>query len=125
MAVVTRGIDPLGFLIRFAINAAAMGVAAWLLPGITAEVPQGLLLAALIFGLANAVIKPVLAFITCPLIVLTLGLFTLVLNALMMGLTSWVAEQLDIGFHVDTFWDAFLGAIIVSLVSWGLSALTD
>jgi putative membrane protein len=125
MRVATRGFDPLGFLIRFVINAAALGVAAWLLPGIEVENAQALLLAALIFGLANAFIKPILAIITCPLILLTLGLFTLVLNALMMGLTSWVAEQLDIGFHVDGFGSAFLGAIIVSLVSWALTQLTD
>jgi putative membrane protein len=86
---------------------------------------QALLLAALIFGLANAVIKPVLAFITCPLIILTLGLFTLVLNALMMGFTSWVAERLGVGFDVEDFGTAFLGAIIVSVVSWVLTQFTD
>jgi len=125
MTVIARGFDPLGFLLRFVINAAALGVAAWLLPGIEVDDVQALLLAALIFGLANAFIKPILAFVTCPLMILTLGLFTLVLNALMMGLTSWVAEQLEIGFRVEDFWDAFLGAIIVSLVSWGLSQFTD
>jgi len=125
MTVIARGFDPLGFLLRFVINAAALGVAAWLLPGIEVDDIQALLLAALIFGLANAFIKPILAFVTCPLMILTLGLFTLVLNALMMGLTSWVAEQLEIGFRVEDFWDAFLGAIIVSLVSWGLSQFTD
>ena len=115
----------MGFAIRFVINAAALAVAAWLLPDIRVENVQALLLAALIFGLANAFIKPVLAFITCPLIVLTLGLFTLVLNAIMMGLTSWVARQLEIGFEVDGFWAAFVGAIIVSVVSWFLTQLTD
>jgi len=115
----------MGFAIRFVINAAALGVAAWLLPGIEVDDAQALLLAALIFGLANAFIKPILAFVTCPLMILTLGLFTLVLNALMMGLTSWIAEQIEVGFRVDDFWDAFLGAIIVSLVSWALSQFTD
>jgi putative membrane protein len=121
----TGGFDLQGFIIRFVINAAALGVAAWLLSGIRVENVQALLLAALIFGLANAFIKPVLAFVTCPLIILTLGLFTLVLNAIMMGFTSWVAGQLDIGFEVDGFWTAFVGAIIVSVVSWVLTQLTD
>jgi len=126
MRVVRTGrFDLQGFLIRFVINAIALGVAAWLLSGIQVEVPQGLLLGALIFGLVNAVIKPVLAFLTCPLIVLTLGLFTLIINALMMGITSWIADQVGVGFHVDGFWDAFLGAIIVSIVSWALSQFTD
>ena len=125
MRVPTGGFDLLGFAIRFIINAAALAVAAWLLPGIRVENIQALLLAALIFGLANAFIKPVLAFITCPLIILTLGLFTLVLNAIMMGFTSWVARQLEIGFEVDGFWAAFVGAIIVSVVSWVLTQLTD
>ena len=125
MRVPTRGFDAMGFLIRFVINAAALGAAAWLLPGIRVENAQALLLAALIFGLANAVIKPVLAFITCPLIILTLGLFTLVLNALMMGFTSWVAERLGVGFDVEDFGTAFLGAIIVSVVSWVLTQFTD
>ena len=125
MSLVRRGPDVMGFAIRFVINAAALGVAAWLLPGIEVDDAQALLLAALIFGLANAFIKPILAFVTCPLMILTLGLFTLVLNALMMGLTSWIAEQLEVGFRVEGFWDAFLGAIIVSLVSWALSQFTD
>jgi putative membrane protein len=114
-----------GFLIRLVINAAALGVAAWLIPGIEVDSLQALLLAALIFGIVNAIVKPVLAFVTCPLIVLTLGLFLLVLNAAMMGLTSWIAGQLDIGFRVDSFGAALLGAIIVAIVSWALTQLTD
>jgi putative membrane protein len=123
--VPTGGFDLQGFAIRFVINAAALAAAAWLLPSIRVDNIQALLLAALIFGLANAFIKPILAFITCPLIILTLGLFTLVLNAIMMGFTSWVARQLEIGFEVDGFWAAFVGAIIVSVVSWVLTQLTD
>ena len=115
----------MGFLIRWLINAAALAVAAWLLPGITVQDTQSLLVAALIFGLVNAVIKPLLSFITCPLIVLTLGLFILVINALMIGLTSRIAREFDVGFEVDGFGTALLGAVIVSLVSWVLSQLTD
>ena len=113
----TREFDLVGFLIRTAISAVALAVAAWLIGGIRYDSLGALLLAAVIFGLVNAFIKPVLAFVTCPLILLTLGLFTLVINALMMGLTSWVAEQIGVGFHVDSFRDAFFGAIIVSIVS--------
>ena len=120
-----RRFDMVGFLIRTVINAIALAVAAWLIGGIDYDSYGALLLAALIFGLVNAFIKPVLAFVTCPLILLTLGLFTLVLNALMMGLTSWIAEQIGVGFHVESFRDAFFGAIIVSIVSWVLTQLTD
>ncbi len=120
-----RRFDIVGFLIRTVIIAIALAVAAWLVGGIDYDNYGALLLAAVIFGLVNAFIKPVLAFVTCPLILLTLGLFTLVLNALMMGLTSWIAEQIGVGFHVESFRDAFFGAIIVSLVSWVLTQLTD
>lgn len=125
MTAIRGRIDPVGFIIRVVINAAALGVAAWLLPGIHVANAQALVFAALIFGLANAVIKPVLAFLTCPLIIVTLGLFTLVLNAIMMGITSWIAEQLDVGFSVEGFGAAFIGAIIVSIVSWALTQFTD
>ena len=96
-----------------------------MIPGIEVDDLTALLFAALIFGVVNAIVKPILAFVTCPLIVLTLGLFLLVLNAAMMGLTAWIAGQFDIGFHIDSFWDALLGAIIVSIVSWALTQLTD
>jgi putative membrane protein len=114
-----------GLLIRFLINAAALGVAALVIPDIEVDNIGALALAALIFGIVNAIVKPILAFVTCPLIVLTLGLFLLVLNAAMMGLTSWIAGQLDIGFRVESFGAALLGAIIVAIVSWVLTQLTD
>ncbi len=123
--LVRRGLNVPGFLIRLLINAAALAAAAWLVPGIRVDTIQALLVAALIFGLVNAIVKPALAFVTCPLIVLTLGLFTLVLNALMMGITSWIAERVDVGFHVEDFLTALIGAIIVSIVSWALSQVTD
>ena len=123
--LVRSGFDLAGFLIRLLINAAALAVAAWLLPGIRVDNVQALLLAALIFGLINATVKPVLALLTCPLILLTLGLFTLILNALMMGITSWIAERVNVGFHVDRFRDALIGAVIVSIVSWMLDQVTD
>ncbi len=122
---VRSGFDLPGFLIRLLINAAALAVAAWLLPGIRVDNAQALLLAALIFGLVNATVKPVLAFLTCPLILLTLGLFILVINAIMIVLTSRIAREFDVGFDVDDFGTALLGAVIVSIVSWVLSQLTD
>jgi putative membrane protein len=113
-----------GFLIRFVVDAAALAVAAWLLPGIQVDDWQALLLAALVFGVVNALAKPVLKALTCPLIILTLGLFLFVINALMLLATSWIAEQLEIGFHVDGFGPALLGGIIIAVVSWVLSQVT-
>jgi putative membrane protein len=114
-----------GFLLRWLINAAALAVAAYLLPGITVDTWQSLLIAALIFGLVNAIIKPVMGFVTCPLIVLTLGLFILVINAAMLLLTAWLADAVDVGFTVDGFGTALLGAVIISIVSWTLAQVTD
>jgi len=119
------GFSVQGFIVRLAINAAALGVAAWLVPGIRVDNLTAVVLAAAIFGIVNALVKPVLHVLTCPLIILTLGLFLLVVNTAMMGLTAWLAGQLDIGFSVDSFGAALIGSIIVSIVSWALSLLTD
>jgi putative membrane protein len=77
----------------------------------------------LIFGLLNALVRPVLKFLTCPLIVLTLGLFTLVINTLLFWLTGVIGLNFGIGFTVDGFWPAFLGGLIVSIVSVILTAV--
>src|SRR5579862_5882444 len=104
-------------VVRFLINAVAVWVASNVIPGITplsplpAQLPA-LILVALIFGAVNALVKPLFRFITCPVEVLTLGLFTLVLNAAMLGLTSWIAEQLGVEFAVDGFLAALLGALV-------------
>ena len=79
-----------------------------------------LIVGALIFGLVNVVVKPIVKVLTFPLFILTLGLITLVVNALMLLLTSWVAGKLDVSFHVDGFWAAVLGGLIVAVVSWVL-----
>lgn len=120
------------FLIKTLANAAALAVAAWLVTGIeltgadTAERALTLVVVALIFGVVNFVVKPLLKLLSLPLLVLTLGLFTLVINALMLILTSWVSEQLDVAFHVDGFGPAFLGGLIISVVAWALHmALPD
>jgi putative membrane protein len=112
--------------IKVLVNGVALWVAAFLVFGIhlaDENAPLGkrlvsVLLVAIVFGLINAVIKPVAKFFSFPFIILTLGLFTIVVNALMLQLTSWVAGALNLAFHVDHFfWDAIIGAVIVSIVS--------
>ena len=110
------------FLIRLLINAAALWIATQIVPGVTHTGQwTSLLLVALVFGVLNAVVRPILKLLTCPLIVLTLGLFTFVINALMLWLTSAVSESLGLGFHVAGFGSAFLGALVVTVVSVLLS----
>ncbi|MGD7789485.1 phage holin family protein [Propionibacteriaceae bacterium Y1700] len=114
-------------IVRFLLNAAALALATWLVGGITLsgealEEKVGVLLViALIFGLLNAVIKPIFRFFTKPLIWLTLGLFLVVVNAVMLLLTSWVSDTLQLGWHVDGFWNAVLGSLIISVVSFVVS----
>jgi len=112
------------FFLRWLINGVALFVAAEVVSGITYE-GGWLVLAgvALIFGLVNALIRPLLELLTCPLIILTLGLFTLVINALMLWLASAIAGSLGLGFHVADFLSAFLGGLIVSVVSFALNLL--
>lgn len=104
-----------------------MAVAAWIIPGIYVEEPHRIwtvVLVALVLGLVNALIRPAVSALSCGLIALTLGLFTLVINALMLWLASWIAtEWLELNFHVDGFWNAFLGALVISVVSLLMSAL--
>jgi putative membrane protein len=110
------------FILRLLATAAALWVAVELLPGITyqGEWP-GLLVVALVFGVVNAVIRPILAMLTCPLVVLTLGLFIFVLNGLMLWLTSAISGALGISFHVDGVLSAIIGALIVGVVSMVLN----
>jgi putative membrane protein len=106
-------------IIRLVINAVALWVASRIVPGI--YVPDslfGLLFVALIFGLVNALIKPIVQFFTCPFYVLTLGLFTFVVNALLLMLTSYLSGE---RLGIDGFWTAFLGGIVISIVSTLLS----
>jgi putative membrane protein len=108
-------------LIRWGITAAAVAVAAWIVPGIYVEEPHriwAVLVVALVLGLVNAFIRPVLRVLSCGLIVLTLGLFTLVINGLMLWLASGIlVDWIGLGFHVNGFWNAVLGALIISVVS--------
>lgn len=120
------------FIVRVIVNALALAAAAWLLPGITVGseaasaaagndmvgVVLSYLFVGLIFGIVNAVVRPIIGFLSLPITCLTLGLFAIVINAAMLVLTSWLSSYTPIGLHVQTFfWDAILGAIIISVVS--------
>jgi len=110
------------FLLRLLINAAALWIATQIVPGVEHTGPwTALLLVALVFGVLNAIVRPILQLLTCPLIVLTLGLFTFVINAVMLWLTSAISESFGLGFHVAGFGAAFLGALVVTVISVLLS----
>jgi putative membrane protein len=112
------------FILRVVVSAAALAVATWVVPGIQLLAGSDwsktgtLLGVAAIFGVINAVLKPLIKVIGCAFYVLTLGLAALVVNGLLLWLTSVVAGDLTLPFHVTGFWPAFWGAIIVGLVSW-------
>ncbi len=114
----------MGFLLRLVANMAALAVATWIFSGIslsgsdTTSKVLTLLVVALIFGVLNAILKPIFQIVTIPLVLLTLGLFLIVINALMLLLTSWLAGLLNVGWQVDGFWTAVGGAIVVSIVSF-------
>jgi putative membrane protein len=111
-------------LLHWVLNAAALWVAAALVPGLEFNGGLGrLLLVAAVFGIVNSILRPLLTILTCPLIVLTLGLFTLVINALMLLVTGWLSESWNLGFTVTGFWAAFWGGLAVGLVSMVLALL--
>lgn len=118
------------FVLRVLINGVAIWLATQLLSGMHVKVAGGgftgstvgvLLLVAFVFGLVNAIAKPIVAMLSLPLYVLTLGLFTLVVNALMLMLTAWITSHAEWGLQVDNFGTAVVGALIISIVSWVLS----
>jgi putative membrane protein len=112
------------FLIRLLVNAAALWVATRIVPGVTyAGDAVPFLGVAVVFGVINAFLRPVTKILTFPLIIVTLGLFSLVVNGLMLWLTSSLSGSLGLGFHVAGFWPAFWGALVVSIVSTILSML--
>lgn len=124
----------IAFLSRWAITAAALAFAAQLLDGIwfegategSAELEDKivpLLVVALISCAVTAWVKPVLTVLSIPFILLTLGLFLIVLNALLLRFTAWIADGVDLGFHVDGFWPAVWGSIIISITTWVLDAI--
>jgi len=108
------------FILRLAINAIALYLAAFFLPGIDLQGSlSSILVLALIFGLANALVRPLISILTCPLIILTLGLFTLVINTFMFWLTSIIGQSFGIAMVINepVWWNAFLGGLVVSIVS--------
>ena len=120
------------FAIKVLVNGVALWVAAYLVQGIqlaqnrasTSSQLVTVLWVAVIFGVINALIKPVMTILSLPVIILTLGLFVLIVNAAMLQLTSWFAGQFSLDFHVDHFfWDAVLGSIIITIVSMILNAV--
>ena len=112
------------FIIRLAINAVALYVAILIVPGIALRGSwTEVLWLALIFGLLNALLRPLLTLLTCPLIILTLGLFTIVINTGMLLLTSRIGQALGFGFSVDGFWSAVLGSLVISIVSVIMSVI--
>jgi putative membrane protein len=120
----------MGIVIRLAVSALSMWIATVLIPGITLStdsIPEALLtlvVVAAIFGLVNAVLRPIIKTVGCAFYVLTLGLVAIVVNGLLFLLTSYIAEQLELPFHVDDFWpSAVVGALLVGVVSWILNAL--
>jgi putative membrane protein len=121
----------MGFVLRVVINAVAIWLATLLLTGLQVvggdtplERAAIIALIALVFGIVNAVVKPIVKFLALPLYILTLGLITVVVNALMLMLTAWITEQTTWGLRIESFGTAVLGALIISLVSLALSAVT-
>lgn len=109
------------FVLAWLVNTAALIAVAYLMPSITVSSFTAALIAALVLGLVNAIVRPVLVLLTLPVTILTLGLFIFVLN----GLLFWMVASWLEGFHVAGFWSGVLGAILFSLVSWLLSALVQ
>jgi putative membrane protein len=118
-----------GLIVRLLVNAVALWIATLIVDGIDvdASTTSGevltILAVAALFGVVNLFVKPIVKLLSLPLYILTLGLFTFVVNALMLLLTSWVAGLLGVPFDVDGFWTAVLGALVISVVSWLLNVL--
>jgi putative membrane protein len=117
------------FLVWVGVNALALAVATWVLHGITltgssdGERLGALVVVAVIFGVVNAVVRPVVKLLSLPFIILTLGLLVFVINAAMLLLTSWLAGRLGVPFHVDGFVTALLGGLVVMVAHWFLEVL--
>ncbi len=117
------------FLIRLVVNAVAIWLTALLLDGVSLTEREGwdqvlvVAVVGLVFTLVNLVVKPVVHLFALPLTILTLGLFSLVINALMLLLTSWLTSFVEWGLFVDGFWWALLAALIISVISWVLNAI--
>ena len=111
------------FLVQFLFAIAGFWAAQAFVPGIEVHGWTSLVIAALLLGIANAIVRPILVVLTFPVVFITFGLFLLVINAGMLLLTGWIAEQLDLGFVVDGFWPAVWGAIVITVVTWLVDGL--
>jgi len=112
------------FILRWAINAVAIFLAILFVPGISLQGSWvGVIWLALIFGLVNAFLRPLLKLLTCPLIILTLGLFTLLINTFLFWLTGRIGQFFGIAISINGFWPAFLGAVIVTIVSIAMTLI--
>ena len=109
--------SPAVWLLRFIVNAVGLFLAGVIVPGIEIGDWQSLLAGTAIFAIVNMLLKPLAVLVSCCLIVVTFGLFVLIINTALLGATAWVAGQLDLNFTVDGFWSAFFGALIISIVS--------
>lgn len=116
-------------IIRLVVNAIALWMATLIVTGVDIDAASTqdeiltILAVAVVFAVVNVLVRPIVRLFSLPLYVLTLGLFTLVVNALMLLLTSWIADKLNVPFTVDGFWAALLGGLVVSFVSWVLNLL--
>ena len=119
------GIDVRGLAVRVVINAAALWVVDALIDGIRIAGWQSYAVMAIVLALANSFAKPVLRALSCPLLILTLGLFALVINTVVLGLSAWVARQLGADVRIDGVWPALAGVIIMAIVGWLLSLVLD
>ena len=111
----------MGLLISWLILSVAVWVTAAVLPGFKVKDFKSAIIVALIFGLINTIIRPIVLLLSLPLTILTLGLFLFVVNAFMLLITSWIAQGMGLGFRVDGFFPALLGSLIISVVSFVLS----
>lgn len=119
----------------FITTAIGVAVASWIVPGIhltasgpSQELPDKLvpwLLVSLIVGLVSSFVSPIVKILSLPFIILTVGFLLLVINAVMLLFSEWIAHQFDIGFEVDGFWAAFLGALIITVVTWGVNRVVE
>jgi putative membrane protein len=119
----------MGILIRLIISAIALWITALVVPGLdvggsnAGQTALTVIVVAVIFGVVNAVLKPIIKVVGCVFYILTLGLIALVVNALLFLLTDWIGHQFDLPFSIDGFWPAFWGAIVMAVVSWVLSLI--
>lgn len=115
----------LRFIARLVLNAFAIWLTFQIVPGLSAETASiwTWLIVAIIFGVVNALVRPIVLFLSCPLVLLTLGLFVLIINTIMLSLTIWLSNLLNLGLSSTDFWATFFGAIVLAIASWVISLI--